>query len=48
MLEIARQKKIRLLVQADGLRLPFRDGTFDALTVAFGLRNMASCKGALE
>jgi demethylmenaquinone methyltransferase/2-methoxy-6-polyprenyl-1,4-benzoquinol methylase len=28
-------------VQADGLCLPFPDGTFDAATVAFGLRNFA-------
>jgi demethylmenaquinone methyltransferase / 2-methoxy-6-polyprenyl-1,4-benzoquinol methylase len=28
-------------VRGDGLRLPFPDGTFDAATVAFGLRNFA-------
>jgi demethylmenaquinone methyltransferase / 2-methoxy-6-polyprenyl-1,4-benzoquinol methylase len=28
-------------VRGDGLRLPFADGTFDAVTVAFGLRNFA-------
>jgi demethylmenaquinone methyltransferase/2-methoxy-6-polyprenyl-1,4-benzoquinol methylase len=48
MLEVARKKNLPLLVQADGLRLPFRDGMFDALTVAFGLRNMASWEGALR
>jgi demethylmenaquinone methyltransferase/2-methoxy-6-polyprenyl-1,4-benzoquinol methylase len=48
MLEIARKKKIPLLVQADGLQLPFRDAKFDALTVAFGLRNMASWGDALQ
>ena len=48
MLEIARRKRMPLLVQADGLRLPFRDGMFDALTVAFGLRNMASWNAALQ
>ena len=26
-------------VEADGLRLPFPDGTFDGVTVAFGVRN---------
>lgn len=28
-------------VRGDGLHLPFPDGTFDAVTVAFGLRNFA-------
>lgn len=28
-------------VQGDGLRLPFGDGAFDAVTVAFGVRNLA-------
>jgi len=27
--------------QGDALSLPFRDGAFDAVTIAFGLRNMA-------
>lgn len=36
------------LVAADGLRLPFADRAFDALTVAFGLRNMGSWPGALR
>lgn len=35
------------LVAADGMNLPFQNGSFDALTVAFGLRNMASWPGAL-
>jgi demethylmenaquinone methyltransferase / 2-methoxy-6-polyprenyl-1,4-benzoquinol methylase len=48
MLEIARKKSIPFLVQADGLQLPFRDETFDALSVAFGLRNMASWSAALH
>lgn len=30
-----------LYVRGDGLRLPFADATFDAVTVAFGLRNFA-------
>jgi demethylmenaquinone methyltransferase/2-methoxy-6-polyprenyl-1,4-benzoquinol methylase len=34
-------------VQADALRLPFRGGTFDALTIAYGLRNVADPEGAL-
>lgn len=48
MLEVARRKQVPSLVQADGLKLPFRDESFDALTVAFGLRNMASWDGALR
>ena len=40
--------RLERLVVADAMRLPFADGTFDALTVAFGLRNMASYAGALR
>lgn len=47
MLLEAQRKGVRNLVTADGLRLPFADGEFDALTVAFGLRNMESWPGAL-
>jgi len=47
MLAEARRKGMRDLVAGDGLRLPFATGTFDALTVAFGLRNMASWPAAL-
>jgi len=48
MLEIAQKKGVPSLIQGDGLALPFQDATFDALTVAFGLRNMASWDGALK
>jgi demethylmenaquinone methyltransferase/2-methoxy-6-polyprenyl-1,4-benzoquinol methylase len=48
MLEIGRLKAARKSIsdrvrfqQADTLRLPYRDGTFDASTVAFGIRNVA-------
>jgi demethylmenaquinone methyltransferase/2-methoxy-6-polyprenyl-1,4-benzoquinol methylase len=34
-------------VAADALRLPFADGVFDAVTVSFGLRNMADTVAAL-
>lgn len=48
MLEVARKLGSRRLVQADALALPFQDGEFQAVTVAFGLRNMASWEGALR
>jgi demethylmenaquinone methyltransferase/2-methoxy-6-polyprenyl-1,4-benzoquinol methylase len=48
MLAEAQKKGLRRLVNADGTRLPFRDATFDALTVAFGLRNMASWSTAIS
>ncbi|MEZ5303914.1 MAG: ubiquinone/menaquinone biosynthesis methyltransferase [Verrucomicrobiales bacterium] len=48
MLEYARRRGIDDLVVADALAMPFADGEFDALTVAFGLRNMASWDGALR
>ncbi len=47
MLKVARAKHAPPLVQADGLGLPFLDASFDALTISFGLRNMASWTGAL-
>jgi demethylmenaquinone methyltransferase/2-methoxy-6-polyprenyl-1,4-benzoquinol methylase len=34
--------------QADATRLPFRDGSFDACTVAFGLRNVADMDAGLR
>ncbi len=34
-----RRKATIPLAQADALALPFRDGAFDAVTVAFGIRN---------
>jgi demethylmenaquinone methyltransferase/2-methoxy-6-polyprenyl-1,4-benzoquinol methylase len=39
------------LAAADGLRLPFRDASFDAVTISFGLRNTADplqCLGELR
>lgn len=47
MLAEASRKSVPCLVQADGLALPFAEASFDAVTVAFGLRNMASWSGAL-
>jgi demethylmenaquinone methyltransferase/2-methoxy-6-polyprenyl-1,4-benzoquinol methylase len=40
MLRVAGQEGAgTIYVRGDGLRLPFADGTFDGVTVAFGLRN---------
>jgi demethylmenaquinone methyltransferase/2-methoxy-6-polyprenyl-1,4-benzoquinol methylase len=47
MLEAASRKGLHPLVAADGTKLPFADGAFDTVTVAFGLRNMASWPDAL-
>ena len=47
MLQVAQRKGVSNLVTADGLALPFADATFDVVTVAFGLRNMASWPSAL-
>lgn len=49
MLRIAtvEQPAVRL-VRGDALALPFGDGVFDALTIAFGLRNLADPPGGLR
>jgi demethylmenaquinone methyltransferase/2-methoxy-6-polyprenyl-1,4-benzoquinol methylase len=47
MLEVARAKGLTNTVVADALHLPFADASFDAVTVAFGLRNMVDCNAAL-
>ena len=47
MLLSARRKGVAKLIQADGLSLPFPDAAFDAVTIAFGLRNMESWERAL-
>ena len=35
------------LIEGDALRLPFRSGSFDAATIAFGLRNLSSVEDGL-
>lgn len=35
-------------LHGDGLNLPFRDGGFDVVTIAFGLRNMADVERGLR
>jgi demethylmenaquinone methyltransferase/2-methoxy-6-polyprenyl-1,4-benzoquinol methylase len=48
MLAVARRRGIKELVVADGLALPFIMRGFDVVTIAFGLRNMASYEKALS
>ena len=53
MLEIARRKAVEgsrqiPFVEGDALRLPFGDETFDAVTIAFGLRNLAGVADGLR
>ena len=48
MLKRAHAKGVKRTVIADALALPFADGAFDCVTVAFGLRNMADWGGALR
>lgn len=42
MMEVARRVPVRRLVRGDALELPFREGSFDAVTIAFGLRNLSN------
>jgi demethylmenaquinone methyltransferase/2-methoxy-6-polyprenyl-1,4-benzoquinol methylase len=35
-------------VVGDGMRLPFADGTFDACTISFGLRNMSDYESGIR
>src|SRR5438477_10973321 len=48
MLEVARGKGIKNTMVADALQLPFENASFDVVTVAFGLRNMADWDRALS
>jgi demethylmenaquinone methyltransferase/2-methoxy-6-polyprenyl-1,4-benzoquinol methylase len=55
MLEIGRLKAARKSIgrqvqfqQADTLRLPYRDGSFDASTVAFGIRNVVDTERGIR
>lgn len=36
------------LIEGDALSLPFEDRTFDAVTIAFGLRNLSDVNGGLK
>jgi len=48
MIEVARRKGVRETLLADALNLPFTNGSFDCVTVAFGLRNMRDWNLALQ
>ena len=48
MLEVARGKGLDNTVVADAMALPFTDGRFDCLTIAFGLRNVQDWGAALR
>jgi demethylmenaquinone methyltransferase/2-methoxy-6-polyprenyl-1,4-benzoquinol methylase len=48
MLQRARAKKAPNLLAADALRLPFPEGSYDAITIAFGLRNLADRPAGLR
>jgi demethylmenaquinone methyltransferase/2-methoxy-6-polyprenyl-1,4-benzoquinol methylase len=48
MLEHASQRGMRKTMVADALHLPYADASFDVVTVAFGLRNMADYPAALK
>jgi len=48
MLEVAARKDNAPFLQADGLRLPFPDESFDLLTIGFGLRNMTDLETGLR
>lgn len=52
MLSVARRRRREggrrsEFVQADALRLPFRDGTFAVVTISYGLRNIADLDAAV-
>ena len=54
MLNVARRRLAKCnigqsrLYQADALQLPFGDGQFDVVTIAYGLRNLADYKIGLQ
>jgi demethylmenaquinone methyltransferase/2-methoxy-6-polyprenyl-1,4-benzoquinol methylase len=48
MVDLAKRKGVGQTVVADVMKLPFGDGSFDCATIAFGLRNMEDCAGALR
>jgi demethylmenaquinone methyltransferase/2-methoxy-6-polyprenyl-1,4-benzoquinol methylase len=48
MIELAKAKGVRHAIVADTMNLPFDSGSFDCVTIAFGLRNMENWSSALR
>jgi demethylmenaquinone methyltransferase/2-methoxy-6-polyprenyl-1,4-benzoquinol methylase len=49
MLQVGKEARPELpFVAGDGTRLPFEDGTFDAVTISFGLRNIVDPDAGLR
>lgn len=48
MLDVAVRRGLKNVLEADALHLPLPDASFDAATVAFGLRNMEDYEAALR
>jgi demethylmenaquinone methyltransferase/2-methoxy-6-polyprenyl-1,4-benzoquinol methylase len=49
MLQLARRKATQLsLIESDALRLPFAEGSFDAVTIGFGIRNLSDVEQGLR
>ncbi|HEX4809776.1 MAG TPA: bifunctional demethylmenaquinone methyltransferase/2-methoxy-6-polyprenyl-1,4-benzoquinol methylase UbiE [Bryobacteraceae bacterium] len=46
--KIARKRYGSALFEGDALRLPLRDGSLDALTIAFGFRNLSNYENGLR
>jgi demethylmenaquinone methyltransferase/2-methoxy-6-polyprenyl-1,4-benzoquinol methylase len=46
--KIMQSERPVMLVEADALRTPVADASFDAVTIAFGLRNLESAEGGLR
>ena len=48
MAELATRKGVRHAIVADAMNLPFGNGSFDCLTIAFGLRNLPDWPAAVR
>lgn len=48
MLDVAVRRGLSQVLEADAMNLPLESGSYDAATVAFGLRNMADYEKALR